>query len=487
MPPPPDPEALQAAFRLQGLGAWTYEPATRQLQATPHVAALLGTAEALPGLLERTAVHSPLASPGEPATLDVDLSLADQKRAVRIRGQRQGARWVGTVEDIGAREAAGDERRALLEEATRDYVVYLLDAQGRVASWNAGAERLTGYSAKEALGRPMSSFFPPGEQERAQHTLEGAARDGRHEEEGQRVRKNGERYWVNAVVTARRDEAGRLRGFSKVTHDVTERHLAEQHQREVAQLKEINDLKARFINTAAHELMTPLTPMRVHVALLEEIYGPTLSTDAKMSVAVLKRNLTRLTALVQDVLNAARLQGHTLRVDRKPIDLSALARQVVAGYEAPAREVGVALKIEVPPELRVEADPDRIEQVLVNLLSNALKFTPEGGSVTVRAANDGVAVVLDVTDSGIGMAPEQLARLFLPFSQVHDEKHSKRGTGLGLYICKGIVEQHGGTIEALSDGPGEGTRFRVRLAATNKALPPPVPVRAVAKRFRELI
>lgn len=283
--------------------------------------------------------------------------------------------------------------------------------------------------------------------------------------------------------------------------DVTERKQLERlgdeaaaQAREAEQLRRMNEFKARFINIAAHELKTPLTPMRIQVALLGEVYGPSLDDRVRHSVAILSRSVERLTRLVDDVLEAARLQANSLKLDRHPLDATRLAHHLAEAYEPAAKQVGVRLVTSLAPDLRVEADATRLEQVISNLISNALKFTPDGGRVKLAGRQEsgkgGAHVVLEVEDTGLGMTDEQRSRLFLPFSQVHDNPEQRlRGTGLGLFICKGIVEEHGGTISAESAGPGKGSLFRVRLPATLKTVPPPPPApeRSTAKRFRELI
>lgn len=286
------------------------------------------------------------------------------------------------------------------------------------------------------------------------------------------------------VVVGTMQEITQLRELEAV------RDEAAAKEREAAQLRELNEFKARFINIAAHELKTPLTPMRIQLAILREVQGAKLDDQQRKSLDVIHRNLERLTNLIEDVLQAARIQAHSLKVDAKPLDVGALLRAVGESFEAGAQQVGVRLVVESDADVRVEADAARLEQVIANLVTNALKFTPDGGRVVISARTSGRDVVLTVQDNGIGMTQAQLDKLFLPFSQVHDDPAQRlRGTGLGLFICKGIVEEHGGSIHAESAGPLQGTRFVVRLPGTRKAIPapPPAPRPTTARRFRELI
>jgi PAS domain S-box-containing protein len=307
-------------------------------------------------------------------------------------------------------------------------------------------------------------------------------------------RRDGELRWLQARG---RLVPGKPRLMTGTIQDVTDRKQAEQERdaaatqaHEAERLRELNDFKARFINIAAHELKTPLTPMRIQLALLRDVGGAKLDDVQRRSLDVIARNLDRLNRLVEDVLQAARVQAHSLKLLVRPMDLSEVVRTVVESFQAGAEQAGVRVTTAVQPDLRIEADSTRMEQVVSNLFTNAVKFTPEGGTVHVEAYKEGNEVVLAVQDTGIGMDGDQVGRLFVPFSQVHNDPSQRlRGTGLGLFICKGIVEDHGGSIKATSPGPGKGARFEVRMRGTRKEVAPtPPPSRpTAAKRFRELI
>lgn len=267
--------------------------------------------------------------------------------------------------------------------------------------------------------------------------------------------------------------------------DITQERQSEQarqHARdvemEVARLREMDHFKGEFINAAAHELNTPLTPLKLELHVLRQRMANAPAAD-QHSLALLDRNLSRLSALVQDMLDVARLQSGRLRLDPKPCDVAKVAIETAETFAYMAQERKVELQCQVEGDLQALADAKRITQVLDNLVSNALKFTPTGGHVRVVARHEegagaaaGGMVRIDVTDDGVGLSPEQARALFHPFVQVHRDQVVAPGTGLGLYISRGIAERHGGTLECTSPGPGRGATFTLRLPATGPASAP---------------
>ncbi|MCA1819174.1 MAG: HAMP domain-containing histidine kinase, partial [Halobacteriales archaeon] len=229
--------------------------------------------------------------------------------------------------------------------------------------------------------------------------------------------------------------------------------------REVETVRQVNEAKTRFINTAAHELSTPMTPIVLQLAMLRKGGQANLTARQARSIAILERNVGRLNALLQDVLDSARLQSDRFALSVVPLDLAALLAQCVADHEDAARAAGVKIHLDSPP-LPAEGDPNRLAQVLGNLLGNALKFTPRGGGIQVTGRRMESGFRVEVEDSGIGLPAQELPRLFQPFAQVRDPRTAAvTGTGLGLYISKGIVEHHGGSIGCSSLGLGKGSTF----------------------------
>lgn len=274
-----------------------------------------------------------------------------------------------------------------------------------------------------------------------------------------------------------RNEEGDVDGVMGVAVDVTEQRKAEEEEKlhkkeqaELEQLREIDQFKTLFINTAAHELRTPLTPIKVQLHLLRSGDMASLSERQRHAISVLERNIDRLSHLVEDILEGARIQAGRLRAKKKPIELDRVIGEAVESFRDPARESGVTLEADLQPGLVVPADAKRLIQVLFNLLSNALKFTPSGGTIRVESGSDDESTYIRVKDTGTGLTKEQASRLFRPFSQVHDPMTTVRGgTGLGLYISRSLVDLHGGRIWCESDGPGKGSTFTFTLPLVDKA------------------
>lgn len=266
------------------------------------------------------------------------------------------------------------------------------------------------------------------------------------------------------------------RDFPRTMRFAIERHrIVRERQAALERLRELERFKTQFINTAAHELNSPLTPVKLQLHLLRTEHSQGLTAKHKSSLDIMERNVDRLIALVSDVLEAARLQANRLVVKKEPIDLHQIVSESVESLQAQAKALGIELVLESRPGFRTEADPDRISQVVYNLIGNALKFTPRGGRVRVSTGKEGEFAIVRVADTGIGLRPEDFLRLFQPFSQAHEWTTSKRpGSGLGLYISQGIVEQHGGRIWCDSPGPNRGSTFSFAIPLP-RSTPAPKP------------
>lgn len=249
--------------------------------------------------------------------------------------------------------------------------------------------------------------------------------------------------------------------------DVTEKRRAEretiaslQRAKELERLKELDSFKTRFVNSVAHELWTPLTPIRLQLHMLKQEHAGPLTERQRRSIDMVIRNMERLILLVEEMLEGARLQAGRFKVNRSPMDLAAVVREMVELFEVAARHAGVTLTANIAPQIPIDGDANRLVQVMHNLLSNGMKFTPIGGRVDVEAqARSGMAIVR-VRDTGAGLTSDQIGRMFEAFGQVHDTmQRTQQGTGLGLYISRAILEAHEGRIWAESEGPDQGSVF----------------------------
>jgi signal transduction histidine kinase len=236
----------------------------------------------------------------------------------------------------------------------------------------------------------------------------------------------------------------------------------------------MDELRTQLLNTVSHELSTPLTPISLQLQMLRT--RGDLNDRQRKTLSIVDRNLERLAGLVKEIVDVARLQTGKLPVQREDLDLAEIVRDAGESFGEAAKHAGVGLDVRAVQPLPISGDPQRLEQVLFNLLSNAIKFTPPGGSVTVEAISERGEAIVVTRDTGVGFSAEQRDRLFQPFSQLHQNPALIRGgTGLGLYISKGIIEEHGGSIQCESAGPGQGSAFRFSLPLRAEAPPPPSP------------
>ena len=475
-----------------------------------------------------------------------------------------------------------------------DYAIFLLDRDGRVITWNDGAQRFKGYAADEIIGRSYTLFYPPNDVAtgKPQRLLETAAREGRVEDEGWRIRKDGRSFWADVVITAVRDASGELLGFLKVTRDLTERREAETRraflaavfdnlpggialldrdlvfqavnptfatvfgrapdafvhkhvrdafpgagseygailakvlasgepyaayglriaaaaapageeaywdftyapirdergavtgvmalcfdvtprvrleQQQITQLHEIDRLKDEFLSVISHELRTPLNFITGFASTLDdEVQGP-LNPAQHEALGKILNGADRMLKLVDDLLDFAKIQSGHLDLGREAVPYAAVVAEVLGLLKPLGERKGLEIASEVPPDLVAWLDPDRVSQVLTNLVGNAIKFTPPGGRVVVRAAARGASLLTEVVDTGQGIGPEHREKLFRRFQQV-DMSNTRQasGTGLGLAISKGLVEAHGGEI-GVESTLGEGSTFWFRLPLAPEA------------------
>ena len=364
---------------------------------------------------------------------------------------------------------ASEERFKLLISAVTEYAIFMLDPDGNVVTWNEGAERIKGYTADEIIGRHFSQFYTTEDLEKdvPWHALEAARRDGVFTAEGWRVRKDGSRFWASVVLTALWDDSGELRGFAKVTRDITDRHREEERLREYArQIAELEQAKAQFLDLAAHELRGPLTLVRGYNSLLEE---GKLPPDRIPEIAqMLEGKLEQMNLLIEQMLEMGRLENDRLELRFENIDLYEVAREQVKKLAGLTGDRVIKLTGR-PGDAIANADRARIATVVANLLDNAIKYSPDGGDVECETGDAGGQAFLTVRDHGLGIAPEHLPLLFKRYTRLPTEANkSIPGTGLALYLCQEIARRHGGQVSVRSQ-LGHGSEFTVLLPAVPPA------------------
>jgi PAS domain S-box-containing protein len=394
--------------------------------------------------------------------------------------------------DMTARRAAEEQLRQsaevfrLLVSAVRDYAIFMLDPEGNIATWNEGAQRIKQYAPSEIIGRHFSTFYTEEDKQNGKpaRELDIAREQGSVEDEGWRLRKDGSRFWANVVITAVHDSHGTLRGFAKVTRDITDRKRAEETQRALLEQREArllaeeeqrhaeasyrvaqeaNRAKDEFLMTLSHELRTPMTSILGWARMLPSLApnGPIF----KEAIASIAGGAQLQARLIDDILDVSRIVSGKLRLAAETIDIGHVIKDAVDATNPTASAKQITVTTSLAPDLgQMVADATRIQQVIWNLLSNAVKFTPRGGAVQVSALRTASHIQIAVTDTGEGIDPQFLPHIFEPFRQAETPRTRVHGgLGLGLSIVRYIIEAHGGTVAAESEGPGKGTTFTVTL------------------------
>jgi PAS domain S-box-containing protein len=356
-----------------------------------------------------------------------------------------------------------EERFRLLVEGVVDYAIFMLDPAGIVSSWNAGAEQIKGYSRDEIVGKHFSQFYTPEDlaEGKPEKELEAARSTGRAEDEGWRVRKNGERFWARVVLTSLHDASGRLHGFAKVTQDLTER-------RHLADLEKSNRNLNEFIGMLAHELRNPLAPIRFAVNVLGRAPSPDPTHEAMRQM--IDRQSAHLVVIVEDMVDIARVSRGKLSIEHAPVEIAEVIRRSVEAATPLIEAEKHKLDIDAPADsLHAHGDVNRMTQILTNLLNNAARYTPEGGNITLTARAENGWAVITVGDNGRGIEPQMLERIFDMF--VQDRSPLQRvggGLGLGLALARKLAELHGGTLTANSEGRNRGSEFTWRVPLSNR-------------------
>lgn len=361
------------------------------------------------------------------------------------------------VQDITAQRLAEDELHRseayfrLLVAAVEDYAIFMLDPDGAVVSWNAGARRIKGYDVAEIVGQHFRVFYPE-EQQLTGHperNLQAALRHGSFAEEGWRVRKDGSRFWASVVISAVHDEKGRHVGFAKITRDQTEQRQNVEDRLEAAAEQ------ARLLAVTAHELRNPTAVIDGSAYLLETSHEDMSDRERDQFFRGIHTSTERLRRLTADLTAASQLQGEGIQYETGSVAVAELVRSAAARRAAAGPDVLV--EVDVPEQLVVEGDEVRLAQAMDNLLDNAVRHGAPPLRVVACAADDHVE--LRVTDAGPGVPADLVPRLFERLAT----SGAAGGSGLGLYLVREIVRGHGGEVVYLPPGHSSPTTFVVRL------------------------
>jgi len=459
-------ERFREVFEDAAIGMATMTLAGRLVRANRSLGQLLETpVQDLVGVSLSDLADQPDAINDALLSLDAGEPVVEVEHGMRAGGGRVFRSTLSPVLDAGGRplyifvqvqdvslqlEAEAELRRTearfkLLVEAVEDYAIFMLDPEGNISSWNAGAQRSKGYAADEIIGQHFRIFYPPEKQSsrHPEYELQEALDHGRYEEEGWRVRKDGSTFWANVTITAVRDPDGELVGFAKVTRDTTERRMMLERLEETnRQLEEANKRLAelaqqqeQFFAVTAHELRAPVSVLTGATSTLADHFDDLDAKDRADITGAVSNSSAHLRRLLEDLLTASRLHARRLALDPVDVDLNAHLRTVVAGVRQTTG--ATQIRFEEGPALWVRADPVRLTQMFDNLLMNAVRHGAPPVDLTVTAGDDVAEVV--VRDAGAGVSAELQGRLFQRF-----ETGSSRGTGLGLFLVRELARAHGG-------------------------------------------
>jgi PAS domain S-box-containing protein len=377
----------------------------------------------------------------------------------------RGRGWRPRPKNAGP-DGDGELRRLLIDSIT-DYAIFSLDSDGCVTSWNTGAQKLKGYSADEIIGRDFSCFYTEEDrrEELPKNALTQARLHGHFEHEGWRVRKDGSKFWAWVVINAMKGPDGSLKGFAKVTRDLSERKQAEESRIRMAQLQEAARVRDEFLAYISHEMRTPLAALQLQIELLRERRA--LAAEEKIFER-LKRSYQRLAELIDSVLLQSRIQAGRAVVQPAPVDLAALVADVVEEHRPAAERKALQIVCvnQVDPTT-LSSDAEFLRLIVANLVGNAVKFT-DSGKIQVRIEAGRAESRISVQDSGPGISAEDQKRIFEPFERVEPlrNKHTP-GFGLGLATAKKLSEALGGRIE-LQSALGLGSTFTLVLPSESR-------------------
>lgn len=359
-------------------------------------------------------------------------------------------------------------------ESVEDIAIFAMDLAGRIVHWNVGATRILGYESAEIIGRPLDHIFTPDDAAAGapQQELREAAAMGRASDERWHVRKDGSVFWALGIVVPLKDREGTHIGYGKFLRDRTDlKQLQEALLAQNQTLKQADDAKNDFLATLAHELRNPLSVMMTSAYLVHR-----RAKDDTLMLAEtdrIKRQIRLAQRMVDDLADLARARRKGLIIDNVTLDLRLVAREAAQSVFGPGENQRHTLEMfltETPIEIM--GDPMRVHQIFVNLLTNAVRYTPAGGVVGISVNSEGGDAVIRIKDTGVGIPPDKLATIFDLFTQAHmDLAESRAGLGIGLNLSRELVTLHKGTIQATSEGDGKGSEFVVRFPLAERQIP----------------
>ena len=353
---------------------------------------------------------------------------------------------------------------ALAQEA--DHAVILLDPDGRVVAWFAGAVAVLGYTEREMIGQSLERLFTPEDIARGEveHELRSARKYGKGEDDRWQVRKDGLRIWANGIVTGLRHR-GDLVGFVKILRDRTDvRGQLDSLENRLEAAAKAEEHRHLLLGTIAHELRNPLAPL-ANAGKLIAAAVPDNST-VSYSTKVIERQVGYISQLLTDMLELTRANVGKIQPHFERVDLGAVIQKALETCGSALHDKQQTAETLLPGAITLEADPIRLQQVLVNLVNNSSKYSPPGAKVWIKATVEGEQVVVRVEDNGKGIPSELLPRIFDLLTQAGTSDEMAHGLGLGLALVKSLVEMHGGTVQARSEGEGKGAEMIVRLPVT---------------------
>jgi PAS domain S-box-containing protein len=375
--------------------------------------------------------------------------------------------------------------RSVIDNIT-DYAIFMTDPKGVINTWNGGAEAILGYSNTEVAGKGLDLFSTPEdiEENTTARQLEEARKSGRASSDGWKIRKDGRRLFIEGLSVSVQDEAGHLVGIAHFLQDVTEKHRIEAEREQLLQseraargeAERASRTKDEFLATLSHELRTPLSAILGWTQVMRKIKG--VPEEASNALTVIERNARSQAQIIADLLDMSSIISGKVRLDVQRTDLASVITATVETVRPAVTAKGIRLQVVLDPMAGpVRGDPNRLQQVLWNLLTNAVKFTHKDGRISVTLARVSSHLEIEVTDNGEGIDPVFLPHMFDRFRQADASTTRKHGgLGLGLSIVKQLVELHGGTISVKSAGRGTGATFRITLplmATVEESLVPP--------------